>query len=754
MRKGRNHLQQLRNGSVDKCNSPNLLLTVSRAKLILLLALFSLSLSMADTHSVDHWETIVYSSDTWKYFVGHSEPALNWSALSFDDALWSQGPGGIGYGDDDDLTQIEASTSVYLRIQFDIVDLNQIKSAVLNVDYDDSFIAYINNVEVARAGISGDHPPHNQTADSNHEAQMPTGNPPEAFAIQADKLSTTIKEGENILALQVHNVSGSSSDLSSTTFLSLGLSDSFRHYRPVPDWFNEPFVFSSSDIPIMVIDTEGRHIVDEPKIMARMGIIDNGAGNRNSVTDAFNEYDGWIGIEYRGNASMNISDKKPFTFETRNEEGSDRNVEILGLPDEDDFILRAAYIDKTLMRDALAYHISRSIGRWAPRTRHVEVVLNGSYEGVYILEEKIKPDNNRLDITRMDSSDIAGEALTGGYIWSVQQSDENDVVFDRNEADGNKRVLKYPKPDEVTPEQLAYISRLEQDFCDVMYGPYYNDPALGYMSYIDVSSFIDEIIIQELTSNSDAYSWSGFLYKDRGEKINAGPAWDFDQALSNSTHNDGHRYNEWIIAKPDGYRPYFWDRLFAENDIQNALNTKWNVYRQDVLSNDRIFAFIDSVTNYLAEAQEHNFKKWPILGVPVWRSLPGVEFRNTYQREVDYMKDWLTNHLAWMDAQLVQKTSTVANKWVQNIDEFKLYPNYPNPFNPTTGIKYRIPESGLVTLKVFNSLGQEVAILVNEPKNAGEYVVNFDASNLAGGIYITEFQSGSILLIRKMLYMK
>jgi hypothetical protein len=747
-------LQQLRNSHAAGFSSPKLLLMVSRVKRIGLLSWFSFSFSVAGIHSVDHWETAVYSSDIWKYFVGHSEPDTNWRALSFNDAPWPQGPGGIGYGDDDDLTQIDASTSVYLRIKFDIVDLNQITSAALNVDYDDSFIAYINNVEVARAGISGVHPPHNQTAESNHEAQMPTGNLPEAFAIQANKLSDTIKEGENILALQVHNVSESSSDLSSTTFLLLGIGDSSRNYRPVPDWFTVPFIFSSSDIPIMVIDTEGRSIVDEPKTTARMGVINNGAGNRNSVSDAFNEYDGWIGIEYRGNASMNISDKKPFTFETRNEDGSDRSAEILGLPEEDDFILRAAYIDKTLMRDALAYHISRSIGRWAPRTRHVELVLNGSYEGVYILEEKIKPDKNRLDITRMEPADIAGEALTGGYIWSVQQPDGNDVVFDLNEADGNSRVLKYPKPDEVTPEQLAYISRLEQDFCDVMYGPDYKDPVLGYMSYIDVSSFIDEIIIQETTSNSDAYSWSGFFYKDRGGKINAGPAWDFDQALSNSTHNDGHRYNEWIIAKPDRYRPYCWDRLFAENEIRNELNAKWNVYRQDVLSNDRLFTFIDSVTVYLAEAQEHNFKRWPILGVPVWRSLPGVEFRNTYQREVDYMKEWLINHLAWMDNELIREISAVEGNPAPAPGGFELYPNYPNPFNQTTTIKYRIPESGLVTLKVFNLPGQEVAILVNEHKNAGEYVVNFDALNLAGGIYITEFQSAGILLSKKMCYMK
>ena len=333
--------------------------------------------------------------------------------------------------------------------------------------------------------------------------------------------------------------------MSSTTFLSLGINDTTHYYRPTPEWFVAPFQFSTSDIPIMIIDTEGKTILDEPKIMARMGIINNGSGEKNSITDSLNEYDGWIGIENRGNASARVSDKKPYTIETRNEDGSNNNVKLLGLPKENDFVLRAGYIDKTLMRDALAYYMYRSMGRWAPRTRYVELVLNGSYQGVYILEEKIKPDKHRLDITKMSSSDTSGEALTGGYIWCVNRrwgdEEHNDLLFDTTGIYGNPRFLKYPKPSDVVPKQLDYISQLEEEFCKIMAGPNYNVPFVGYTKYIDISSFIDEIIIQELTSNSDAYGYSGFFHKDRGGKIFAGPEWDFDQALCNSIYNEGDR---------------------------------------------------------------------------------------------------------------------------------------------------------------------------------------------------------------------
>lgn len=519
-----------------------------------------------------------------------------------------------------------------------------------------------------------------------------------------------------------------------------------------------PADFTSSNLPIIVIDTNGQTIVHEPKIPARMRIIYNGASNRNSLNDPFNEYEGWIGIEYRGNASFRVSDKKPFTIETRNEDGSNRNVEILGLPKENDYVLRAVYIDKTLMRDALAYYMCRNMGRWAPRTRHVEVVLNGSYEGVYVLEEKIKPDKNRLDIAKMNPADISGEALTGGYIWCTNRrwgdEEHNDLLFDENESDGNPRFLKYPKPDDVMPEQLAYISQLEQEFCDVMAGPNYNVPLIGYDKYIDLPSFIDEIILQEVTSNSDAYSYSGYFHKDRSKKISAGPAWDFDQALCNSTHNDGSRYDEWIIQKRDGARPPFWDRLFADDRIREKLKTRWNSLRQDALRTDRIIAFIDSVANYLAEAQEHNFERWPILGVPVWRSLPGAEERDTYQKEVDYMKAWLLEHLDWMDEQLYQEPSAVNEQPGQTISEFKLYSNYPNPFNPTTKIKYSLPENGFVSLKVFNTLGQEIAVLVNQHKNAGEYVVVFGASNLGSGIYVYRIQTGQYASTKKMILLR
>ena len=485
--------------------------------------------------------------------------------------------------------------------------------------------------------------------------------------------------------------------------------------------------FTSSNLPIVIIDTNGKNIPDEPKLDAYMGIINNGPNTRNRVTDVFNEYDGFIGIERRGNASQ-MFDKKPYLLETRDEQGENLNVSLLGMPEENDWILRAAYIDKTLLRDALALEMSRDMGRWASRTRHVEVVLNGDYRGVYILEESIKPDENRVDIVRMDSSDIAGDNVTGGYIYDIGQT-ESDF--------GKRRQLKYPKRDEFQPEQKAYIRNYDDDFRHVMEQPYYADPQRGYPAWIKVDYFIDEILIQEACKNSDAYGWSSHFFKDRLEKLCAGPAWDFDQALSNSTFNDGPNYAEWIITKSDHddhlrrNHPPFWRKLFRESGFKRQLVERWFALRQSVWKTDTIMAIIDSTTAYLDEAQERNFQRWPILGKELWRSTPGWRQRDTYTKEVDYLKVFLQNRLDWMDAQLDQFTDSTANH--ASVSDFYLSQNYPNPFNSETTINYYLPRSQHVLLALYDPLGRKVRTLLDRTQEFGYHSFTFRADELASG---------------------
>jgi len=184
--------------------------------------------------------------------------------------------------------------------------------------------------------------------------------------------------------------------------------------------FSQTLVFTSSNLPIVVINTIGQTIIDDPRIVCDMGIIDNGFGFINSINDPFNNYNGKISIEYRGSQSQSFP-KKSYALETQDSIGNNNNVSLLGMPVENDWILYAPYSDKSLMRNFLTFDLGRKMGNYSPRTVYCELVVNGDYKGIYILMEKIKRDNDRVDIAKLDTNDLAGDSLTGGYIIKVDK---------------------------------------------------------------------------------------------------------------------------------------------------------------------------------------------------------------------------------------------------------------------------------------------------------------------------------------------
>jgi hypothetical protein len=174
------------------------------AKIRSVLLLIACSGLTAFGQTINHWETAVFKTDTWRYFIGTSDPGQDWKSLSFDDNLWPVGPGGFGYGDNDDNTEIPQCISVFLRIKFNITDTSLIRSAVLNIDYDDGFTAYLNNKEIARTGLTGINPSFDQLA-VDHEARMYSGGEPESFLLSREDLEKILLNGDNILAVELCN---------------------------------------------------------------------------------------------------------------------------------------------------------------------------------------------------------------------------------------------------------------------------------------------------------------------------------------------------------------------------------------------------------------------------------------------------------------------------------------------------------------------------------------------------------------------
>ena len=175
--------------------------------------------SSKDKATISTPRTLINQGDLFKYLIPTSEPNSNWSTLNFDDSSWTLGSSGFGYADGDDETTIpDGSQSIYLRKTFAITNLSSITSLILDMDYDDAFVAYINGNEVARANINGTPPTYNSGTITDHEAQIYEGGLPERFLIT--DFNSILNEGENILTIQAHNISSDSSDFTIIPFLS------------------------------------------------------------------------------------------------------------------------------------------------------------------------------------------------------------------------------------------------------------------------------------------------------------------------------------------------------------------------------------------------------------------------------------------------------------------------------------------------------------------------------------------------------
>ena len=624
------------------------------------LLIYLLLLSISFTQ--DHWETAIYSDDNWNYDLPDNEPHYSWRLLSFNDSNWDNGPGGFGYSDGDDQTIVNQTISVYLRRAFNIEDKDKLVEAIFHADYDDGFIAYLNGTEFARSanlGNFGSFIPYNEGTDWDHEAQMYQGGEPEAFTLDSDSLEELLENGQNILAIQVHNVSITSSDLSSNFFLTFGISDESSFYGPPPDWFTTPVTYDSSHLPIVIIDTEGQEIVSQYKITAQMGIISNGPGELNYLSDPFNHYEGQIGIEIRGSSSQ-MFPKKQYAVETRDGTGENLNFPLLDLPSENDWILYAPYSDKSLIRNVLSYKLARDTGRYASRSEFCEVYINGDYKGLYVLMEKIKRDNNRVDISSIDPDDIAGDSLTGGYIVKVDkwEGENNQGWYSPIQYQYHDPTFiqyHYPKPDNLVNEQMTYIQNYMNGFEALMASNQYDDPETGYYNVINLNSFIHVALMNEISRNVDGYRLSAFMYKDRDSidgRLTMGPIWDYNLAFGNADYYDGANPEGWQIEFENDWdqfaNPFWWMRAWQDTTFRNTFNYQWQTLRQTVFSDAYILSEIDSLVNIIGDASIRNFQRWPILDQYVW---PNAYIGNTYENEIIYLKDWILNRMTWIDSQ-------------------------------------------------------------------------------------------------------
>jgi hypothetical protein len=449
-------------------------------------------------------------------------------------------------------------------------------------------------------------------------------------------------------------------------------------------------VFDSSELPIIMINTLGQTIVQDTKVDAFMDIKYNGPGSITYVTDSSNIYSGNIGIEIRGSTSAGYP-QTPYGIETRTESGSNNNVSILGMPPENDWVLLSNFNDRSLIRNTLAFKLFEEMGNYSVRTSLCEVLVDSLYKGIYVFGEKLKRDQYRIDIAKLLSTDTLGDELTGGYIlqqcyWDANNSFQSNYSPIDHPGFDVHFVYEYPDAATINAPQKAYIAAYVDSLETALYSPDFADPVSGYRKYMDVKSFIDYFLVNELSRNNDGFKKSVFFYKDKysnGGKLRAGPVWDFDWAWKNLAtcsifeNTDGSGWAHLVNDCPtDNYSCGWYIRMLQDTTFANELRCAYDDYRQTILDTAYLFAYIDSIQNLVQNAQARHFQKWPILGI----SGPAPEvgaIAATYNAELDTLKAWINLRIQWLDENIPGLCNIVTNVDEQGfkVSTLKYYPN-------------------------------------------------------------------------------
>jgi len=431
--------------------------------------------------------------------------------------------------------------------------------------------------------------------------------------------------------------------------------------------------FTDSNLPIIIIETvNGDEIPDEPKILGTMKIIQRPNGDRNFVSDASNEaflnYSGTIGIETRGSSSQELL-KKPYGIDTLEDDGIENdNVQLLGMPKENDWILNSFAFDDSMMRDYISYTMARQMGQYAVNLKYCEVVLNGDYIGLYALSEKIKRDGDRVDIAKLSDDENSLPEITGGYIIQTDRTggDNPPEAWNNN---GAGYIHEKPNSDDITSAQSSYIESVFRDLDDNATNSIITS---GYPSIIDVPSFVDYMLVAEFASNVDAYALSTFYHKDRSGKLRAGPVWDYNLTYGNDLFQWGYdrSFTDVWQFNYSNIGANFWGDLFADPTFKCYLSKRFNEVTNtgEPLNYDYISSLIDSTAALISEALVRENERWNTI--------------ENFSEEIINMKSWIQERITWMRDNLgefsncnsVQTPSLVITKIHYNPQETVTFP--------------------------------------------------------------------------------
>lgn len=513
------------------------------------------------------------------------------------------------------------------------------------------------------------------------------------------------------------------------------------------------FSVTQSDLPIFIVETNGQTIPDEPKITADLKVIWNSDGSRNYISQTDFHYNGFCGVETRGASSSNMA-KKSYSLELRDVNGFDIDSALCGFPAESDWVLSAQYADKSLIRNMFSMHLIQEMGWYAPRCRPVELILDGEYKGVYILLEKVKRGNDRIDIPKLLPTEIAGDDLTGGYILKLDKNSGNSYPGFNSQylpwpgGDSIEISYYYPEGDVIVPQQRDYITAYVDSFETALVGPDFEDSLLGYRNFVNLESCVDAFIISELSRSIDAYRKSFFIYKDKtsnGGKLVMAPIWDYDLTFGNvdfceGFQTDGWQYNFNYVCSGDYWlNPFWWERMAQDDGFNQAVRCRWRQLRLTSLHKDSLDGWIDQMAQTLNESQSWNYTVWPTMGTYVW---PNYFVGSTYTSEIDYLKTWLHDRIDWLDINL-PGDETICSYAGLNEQESGNLSLYPNPMDEQDAhVSLLLYQAQEIELTVTDALGKTV-LRKTIPGTPGTNIIDWNTSGLQSGMYAINLVAGN-----------
>lgn len=425
-----------------------------------------------------------------------------------------------------------------------------------------------------------------------------------------------------------------------TLYVYLSNSTNFRFWSVELQkyWPSEAELKRHQNIPVIRLTAQGPIVDKDNYVDGTITVLDP-----EKLYSEVTEFSADMGIRGRGNSTWSWP-KKPWKVKL------DSKASILGMPADKEWALLANYSDRTLLRNIVAMKLSEMCGfSWTPRIRSVEVYLNNEYQGVYTICEHKKISSSRVNIDVVEEDVSAGEALEGGYYLEVEEAQDAEVCWWTQMG----VPMMFSDPEEPNAAQEAYVKNYISEFETVLQGSKFADPETGYAAYLDLKSFIDFYIVQELTKNVDGnMRKSTFITKERGKKMEMYHLWDFDLTMGNCGYFNGTVGNgpeNFWVKDYDSHSNYgggWYRRLFQDPAFVDKVQARWNELKPQL---ETIPDFIEAQAMALDPAQKHNFQRWSINESVDWVRFPSL---GSYEAEVEYLKSFYKERLKWLDREL------------------------------------------------------------------------------------------------------